>query len=281
MLPMWGTTPPLRSPILMAAFDGWNDAGEAASVALRHLCTVWGADLVGTVNPQDYYDFQVNRPRVQLVDGRREIIWPETRILVARNTSFDRDVVFVDGIEPSIRWVNYVTDLLNVATGYDVKTILTLGAHLAEVPHTRPLPVNVTSDDAALRDRFGAEVSQYVGPTGIVGVLASLADTVGIGTLSAWVSVPHYAGGPPSPKAALSLITTIEDLFEVPIPRLELEEEARAWELTVDEMAEAEEEVAEYVSSLEEAADAAELPEASGDALAREFERYLRGRQEG
>lgn len=278
---MWGTTPPLRAPILIAAFDGWNDAGEAASVALRHLCTVWGAEVVGSLDPQDYYDFQVNRPRVQIVDGRREIIWPETRVLVARNTSFDRDVVFVDGIEPSIRWVHYVADILNVATDYEVQTILTLGAHLAEVPHTRALPVTVTSDDAALREQFGAEASQYVGPTGIVGVLAELADTVSIPTLSAWASVPHYAGGPPSPKAALALITAIEDLFEVQIPRLDLEEEARAWELTVDEMAESEDEVAEYISSLEETADAAELPEASGDALAREFERYLRGRQDG
>lgn len=280
-MPVWAPIPPLRAPILIAAFDGWNDAGEAASVALRHLSTVWGAELVGSVEAEDYCDFQVNRPRVQIVDGRLEIVWPETRILVARGTSFDRDVLFVEGIEPSIRWIHYVAEVLGIAVACEVTTILTLGAHLAEVPHTRALPVTVTSEDAQLREQFDVEASQYVGPTGIVGVLSARAADVGIAALSAWVSVPHYAGGPPSPKAALALVTTIEDLFDVEIPRLDLAEQARAWELTVDEMGESEPEMAEYVTSLEEAADAAELPEASGDALAREFERYLRGRQEG
>ncbi len=272
--------PELHDPVLIAAFEGWNDAGEAATSVVRHLAEVWDAEVVAAFDPEDYYDFQVNRPRVVQEEGRRHISWPTTRILVATETGFDRDVVLVQGIEPSMRWRAFSLELLELAGQLGVTTILTIGALLADVPHTRPIPVTATSDDEAVVHRFDVETSRYEGPTGIVGVLSHTATDAGIPTLSAWAAVPHYAGGSPSPKAALSLLRRIESLLEITVPHGELEESAQAWERGVNELAESDDEVAEYVQSLEEAQDTAELPEASGDAIAREFERYLRGRDD-
>ncbi|MBW8730336.1 MAG: PAC2 family protein [Terrabacter sp.] len=236
--------PELTDPVLIAAFEGWNDAGEAATSAVRHLAEVWDAEVVAAFDPEDYYDFQVNRPRVSLEEGRRMLAWPTTRILVATETGFDRDVVLVQGIEPSMRWRAFSIELLELA------------------------------------DQLGVTTIVYEGPTGIVGVLTHAASDAGIPTVSAWAAVPHYAGGAPSPKACLSLLRRIESLLGITVPHGELEENARAWERGVDELAQSDEEVAEYVQSLEEAQDTAELPEASGDAIAREFERYLRGRDD-
>jgi proteasome assembly chaperone (PAC2) family protein len=272
--------PELNDPVLIAAFEGWNDAGEAATSAVRHLADVWDAQLVAAFDPEEYYDFQVNRPRVSVEDGRRVLTWPTTRILVATDTGFDRDVVLVQGIEPSMRWRAYCIELLELAQQLGVTTILTLGALLADVPHTRPIPVTATAEDDSAMHRFDVEASRYEGPTGIVGVLSHTAADTGIPTVSAWAAVPHYAGGPPSPKATLSLLRRIEALLGITVPHADLEETARAWERGVDELAQSDEEVAEYVQSLEEAQDTAELPEASGDAIAREFERYLRGRDD-
>jgi proteasome assembly chaperone (PAC2) family protein len=272
--------PELNDPVLIAAFEGWNDAGEAATSAVRHLADVWDAQLVAAFDPEEYYDFQVNRPRVSVEDGRRVLTWPTTRILVATDTGFDRDVVLVQGIEPSMRWRAYCFELLELAQQLGVTTILTLGALLADVPHTRPIPVTATAEDDSAMHRFDVEASRYEGPTGIVGVLSHTAADTGIPTVSAWAAVPHYAGGPPSPKATLSLLRRIEALLGITVPHADLEETARAWERGVDELAQSDEEVAEYVQSLEEAQDTAELPEASGDAIAREFERYLRGRDD-
>jgi predicted ATP-grasp superfamily ATP-dependent carboligase len=272
--------PELIDPVLIAAFEGWNDAGEAASSVVRHLGEVWDAEVVAAFDPEDYYDFQVNRPRVSIEEGRRMLSWPTTRILVATETGFDHDVVLVQGIEPSMRWRAFTAELLDLAQQLGVTTILTLGALLADVPHTRPIPVTATAEDDAVIHRFDLETSRYEGPTGIVGVLTHTATEFGIPTLSAWAAVPHYAGAPPSPKATLSLLRRIESLLGITVPHGELEENARAWERGVDELAQSDEEVAEYVQSLEEAQDTAELPEASGDAIAREFERYLRGRDD-
>lgn len=270
--------PELVDPVLIAAFEGWNDAGEAATAVVRHLTDVWDAEVVAAFDPEDYYDFQVNRPRVAIEDGRRLLSWPTTRILVATETGFDRDVVLVQGIEPSMRWRAFCIELLELAEQLGVTTVVTLGALLADVPHSRPIPVTATSDDEDAIHRFDVEASRYEGPTGIVGVLSHTASDAGVPAVSAWAAVPHYAGGAPSPKATLSLLRRIESLLGVTIPHGELEEDARAWERGVDELAQSDEEVAEYVQSLEEAQDTAELPEASGDAIAREFERYLRGK---
>src|SRR6478735_7520589 len=253
--------PELTDPVLIAAFEGWNDAGEAATSAVRHLAEVWDGEVVAALDPEDYYDFQVNRPRVSLEDGRRVLTWPTTRILIATDTGLVRDVVLVQGIEPSMRWRAFSVELLELAERFGVTTIVTLGALLADVPHTRPIPVTATAEDEAAMHRFDVEGSRYEGPTGIVGVVSHTASDTGIPTVSAWAAVPHYAGGPPSPKATLSLVRRVESLLGVTVPHEELEESARAWERGVDELAQSDEEVAEYVQSLEEAQDTAELPE--------------------
>ncbi len=272
--------PPLREAILLAAFEGWNDAGEAATAAVEHLARVWDARPVAELDPEDYYDFQVNRPRAVLVDGRREVRWPTTRLLLAANPPGGHDVLLLQGIEPSTRWRSFADELLAFGQAVGVRTVVTLGALLADVPHTRPVPVTTTSDDPATRARYAVESSHYEGPTGIVGVLTDAATRSGLATLSCWAAVPHYAGGPPSPKATLALVGRLEQLFDVAIPVGDLTDSARSWERGVDELAESDDEVAEYVQSLEEATDTADLPEASGDAIALEFERYLRRRGE-
>ncbi len=272
---------PLRDPILIAAFEGWNDAGEAASAAVEHLSAVWNAEAIAALDPEEYYDFQVNRPKVLREDSQRRIVWPTTRLLVARDTGFTspaRDVVLVEGIEPSTRWRSFTIELLEYAQRLGVTTVVTLGALLADVPHTRPIPVTATSDDDDVVHRYDLESSAYEGPTGIVGVLSDAAHRAGLTSLSCWAAVPHYAGSSPSPKATLGLLSALERLFNVTIPLADLPEISRAWERGVNELAQSDEEVAEYVQSLEESTDTADLPEASGESIAREFERYLRRR---
>ena len=272
--------PELRDPIMIAAFEGWNDAGEAATAAIEHLTEVWNAETVAAIDPEDYYDFQVSRPRVLMEDGKRRISWPTTRILLATSTSLNRDVLLVQGIEPSTRWRSFTIELLEFAQHIGVTTFVTLGALLADVPHTRPLPVSATSEHEDAVHRFDLEPSKFEGATGIVGVLADAASQADLPSLSCWAAVPHYAGGTPSPKATLGLISKLEELFDLTIPHGDLPDQARAWEHGVDELAESDDEVAEYVHSLEQAQDTVDLPEASGDAIAREFERYLRRRGE-
>lgn len=272
--------PELNDPVVVAAFEGWNDAGESASGVIEHLRTVWQAQLVATVDPEEYYDLQVNRPRVISVQGERSLRWPSTRVYLAHNSPLERDVLLVQGIEPSVRWRTFSGEILDFCFARGATQLITLGGLLADVPHTRPMPVSVTSEDKALLEKGLAEKSTYEGPTGIVGVIGELAQRRGLPTLSVWAAVPHYAGGPPSPKASLALLGCLEELLSCVIDDTDVIEAARAWERGVDELASSDEEVAEYVASLEEAQDTAELPEASGDAIAREFERYLRKRGE-
>jgi proteasome assembly chaperone (PAC2) family protein len=274
--------PVLRDPVMVAAFEGWNDAGEAASNAVAHLEQVWDATPFVELDPEDYHDFQVNRPVVHLDDeGRRHVTWPTTRISWARPPGAERDVLLVRGIEPSMRWRSFVVEVLGHATAHDATMLVTLGALLADVPHTRPIPVSTTSDDPALMERLALEPSTYQGPTGIVGVLHEGAAREGLPGLSLWAAVPHYVGQNPSPKATLALLRRVEELLDVTVPLGELPEDARAWEHGVDELADEDGEIAEYVRQLEEAKDTADLPEASGEAIAREFERYLRRRDDG
>ena len=276
------SVPPLRDPVMVAAFEGWNDAGEAASGALGHLEEVWGAQPITELDPEDYHDFQVNRPLVQVDEsGKRSITWPTTRLYWASPPGASRDVVLVRGIEPSMRWRAFVEELLGYAEELGVTTIVTLGALLADVPHTRPIPVTTTSDDEDMMRSLALEPSTYQGPTGIVGVLQEGAHKAGLPGLSLWAAVPHYVAQPPSPKASLALLRRVEELLDVTVPLEDVPEDARAWEHGVDELAEEDTEIAEYVRQLEEAKDTAELPEASGEAIAREFERYLRRRDDG
>jgi proteasome assembly chaperone (PAC2) family protein len=273
--------PELVDPVLVAAFEGWNDAGDASTDALEHLERVWGAEPLGELDPEEYYDFQVNRPQVSVgADGRRHIAWPTTRLAVARLPLPRRDVVLLRGIEPSMRWRTFCREVLDVAADLGVETVVTLGALLADTPHTRPIPITGTATDAVAARRLGFERSTYEGPTGIVGVLQSACERAGLPAVSLWAAVPHYVSQPPCPKATLALLRRVEDLLDIPVPLGDLVEEARAWERGVDELAEEDEEVAEYVRALEDARDTADLPEASGDAIAREFERYLKRRDD-
>jgi predicted ATP-grasp superfamily ATP-dependent carboligase len=270
--------PQLRAPVVIAAFEGWNDAGEAASAVVGHLAEVWNARPVAALDPEEYYDFQVNRPRVVVIDGQRRITWPTTRALLAQQTGFGHDVVLIQGIEPSMRWRSYVVELLDLARDVDACLLVCLGALLADVPHSRPFPVSVTSEDSQLVHRFNLEPSSYEGPTGIVGVLADAAHQAAIPVLSCWASVPHYAAGSASPKASLALLGRLEELLDVAVPHGDLSELARSWERGVDRLAAKDQEVADYVRTLEQAQDTADHPAATGDAIARDFERYLRRR---
>jgi proteasome assembly chaperone (PAC2) family protein len=273
--------PELTDPVMIAAFEGWNDAGEAATSAVEHLARVWDAEPFAALDPEEYYDFQVNRPTVGLdAAGNRRVTWPTTRLLAARVPSLGRDVVIVDGIEPSMRWRGYSVELLQCAERLGVTAIITIGALLADVPHTRPIPITATSDDPTMLESLDVEQSRYEGPTGIVGVLSDAAVQAGMPSVSLWAAVPHYAGAGPSPKASLALLRRIEDLLDVPIPLEDLPELSQAWERGVDELAEGDSEVGDYVRALEQAKDTTELPEASGEAIAQEFERYLRRRDD-
>lgn len=271
--------PELADPIMIAAFEGWNDAGESASGAIGHLDETWQAKPLVSLNPDDYYDFQVTRPTVEIVDGEtRKINWPTTRITVCRPEGSERDVVLVHGIEPNMRWRAFCDELLGVARDLGVEQVVLLGALLADAPHTRPVPVTASYSDPGASRQFSIEPSKYEGPTGITGVLHDVCATAGITTISLWAAIPHYVAQPPCPKGTLALLRGLEDILDITLPQGDLPEQARAWERGVDELASQDSEVAEYVKSLEEQKDAAELPEATGEAIAREFERYLRRR---
>ncbi|WP_158588089.1 PAC2 family protein [Actinomadura logoneensis] len=273
--------PELVDPVVVAAFEGWNDAGEAASGVITHLESVWDATPIAELDPDDYYDFQVTRPMVEMVDGEtRGISWPTTRVSRTRLPS-GRDVVLIHGIEPNMRWRSFCREIVDKIHELGARQVVLLGALLADAPHTRPVPVTGAANDAAMVTTLNLEPARYEGPTGILGVLQDVCAKAELPTVSLWAAVPHYVAQPPSPKATLALLRRVEDLLDVAIPLGELPEEARAWENGVNELAEEDSEVAEYVRTLEEQKDATELPEASGDAIAREFERYLRRRDPG
>jgi proteasome assembly chaperone (PAC2) family protein len=273
--------PELVEPVVIAAFEGWNDAGEAASGVIRHLEETWGATPLVALDPDDYYDFQVTRPTVEMVDGQtRRISWPTTRLSIAKIPGTDRDVVLIHGIEPNMRWRAFCRDLVGIMLELGARTAVLLGALLADAPHTRPVPVTAASSDAGLAARMQLEPARYEGPTGILGVLQDACAKADLETVSLWAAVPHYVAQPPSPKATLALLRWVEDILDISVSLGELPEQARAWEHGVNELAEQDTEVAEYVRALEEQKDATELPEASGDAIAREFERYLRRRSD-
>ncbi|MFL6022410.1 MAG: PAC2 family protein [Marmoricola sp.] len=272
---------PLVNPVMICAFEGWNDAAGAASGVLDHLVDVWDAQLVAAIDPEDYYDFQVNRPVVGTnEEGMRRITWPSTQMYVARPPGAHRDVVLLRGIEPNMRWRGFCAELLATADDLEVNQVVTLGALLAETPHTRPIPVTGTATELDLEDRLKLEPSTYEGPTGIVGVLQDACARLDIPAVSFWAAVPHYLPQAPCPKGTLALLAQVEDLLEIAVPLGDLPEESRAWERGVEELAEEDEDVAEYVRSLEESKDTADLPEATGEAIAREFERYLKRRED-
>jgi proteasome assembly chaperone (PAC2) family protein len=275
--------PELVAPIMVAAFEGWNDAADAASNTVRHLADEFDATVFAALDAEEYYDFQVNRPMVSGRGDDREMVWPTTRLSMVRmpepvDGGARHDLVLVHGIEPNMRWRGFCDELLGLAKELKVSQVVVLGALLADVPHSRPVPVSGSSSETALRAAFDLDEPAYEGPTGIVGVLQEMCSAAGLPTLSFWAAVPHYVAQAPCPKATLALLRRLEDVLDLTVPLGDLVEEARAWEHSVNELAAEDTEVADYVRSLEEAKDTAELPEASGEAIAREFERYLRRR---
>ncbi len=271
-----------RPTVMVLAFEGWNDAGGAASTAVRTVAQAFGADLVEKLTDEEYYDFQFSRPKIARTAAGREIVWPSTTILHASPANGEFDLLFVHGVEPSFRWRAYTADLLTKAAEHDVDAVVLVGALLADVPHTRPIPASFSSEDSDIQDLLDIDEPTYEGPVGIVGVLAHTAYQAGIPSLSLWAAVPHYVGQAPSPKAQLALMRKLEELLGVPLDphqAEEISEDAAAWERGVDDLAEEDAEIADYVKRLEEATDTTNLPEASGDAIAEEFERYLRRRK--
>jgi len=271
--------PVLRSPVAIAAFEGWNDAADASTAVVEHLEEIWQAKSVASLDPEEFYDFQVNRPTITLTDGEvRKIDWPTTRFAVATPPGTERDIVLIRGIEPSMRWRTFCDEALEVCHSLDVTRIVLLGALLADVPFTRPLPISGSASDRTVAERYDLTLSRYEGPVGIVSVLQDAAQRAELEAMSFWVHVPHYANNPPCPKATLALLHRIEEVLDLPIPTADLAEESTEWETRLRQAAEQDAELAEYVRELEERSGDDTIQPLSGDEIAQEFERYLRRR---
>jgi proteasome assembly chaperone (PAC2) family protein len=264
-------------PVIVAAFTGWNDAGDAASEAVKYLRRRTRAVPLAKIDPENFVDFTSDRPSVALDDlGRRRIEWPSIRLSMATLPGTGRPVLFIEGAEPALRWKTFVSRLIALAEVTEATMVVTLGALLADVPHTRPVEVYGTSDDAELAERLHLTRSTYEGPTGIVGVLAGLCRDAGFATASLWAAVPAYVPGAGSPKAALALLERFQLLLDFTIDTTELEIAASAYERQVDELIADDDDTAEYVSELEAHYDRAEPPDETVDLLLAEVENYLR-----
>ena len=280
--------PNLRDPIMLIAFSGWNDGAEAATGALDHLLSAWTDSnddvvpvLIAQVDSEDFYDYQVSRPQVRVSDSmQREITWPGTQIFGLSIPSMKKDLVIVTGVEPSMRWKSFTREILDIADDLETSMIITIGAMLSDSPHTRPIRILATTSNPSIGSRLDLQPSNYQGPTGIIGAIQDGCTKRGIESLSLWASVPHYAPNAPSPKASLALIQAIEDYLGVSIPLGDLREQAETWEDSVTQLASEDADVADYVKALEASKDAADLPEVSGETIAKEFEKYLRRHQE-
>ena len=268
----------LGRKVLVAAFDGWNDAGEAASAAVAHLRESGEYEPVFSIDPELYFDYQYTRPQVAIDgDGKRVLSWPEATLLKPVKPSRSTQLWLLTGVEPARAWQAFASEFVDVALREDITGFVALGSMMSDVPHTRPISVFAGSDSDQIRNTLDLERSTYEGPVGILSVLSHAADAAGIPAASLWASVPHYvAGHTPSPKATLALLDRLEDLTGAPIPRGELSSESAAWEASIDAAAADDEEMTEYIRQLERTRDTWDSPEASGDAIAQEFERYLR-----
>jgi hypothetical protein len=267
---------------LIVAFEGWNDASESASGAVKYICEQMKADVVATVDPEDYYDFQFTRPTVSYdTDGARQLEWPGTEMCipaaeaVAENPSLSRISVLI-GTEPARRWKSFAAEIMEMVEDREIESVLFLGAMLADVPHSRPIGVMATSQNEHARQELDIERSQYEGPVGILSVLGIELEKAGIPAVAIWASVPHYVHNTPSPKATLSLLIEVERLLGVQFDHGKLGEEAFAWERGIDEIAEGDEEMASYISQLEKTRDEVESSAATGESIAKEFEKFLR-----
>jgi proteasome assembly chaperone (PAC2) family protein len=248
--------PLLRAPIMVVAFTGWNDAAEAATGAVSHLLGCWTdpahdvvPELIAELDSEDFYDFQVNRPTIVVDESSvRSLTWPTTQVFGLQIPELENDFIIVRGVEPSMKWKTFSSEILDLADDLEVEMVITLGSMLADTPHTRPITVSGS----------GAHLD----------------------AISLWAAVPHYASNTPSPKATLALVNSLEDFLEISIPQGELPDESIEWENEVTDLAKEDSDVAEYVKALEESKDSSDLPEATGESIARELERFLR-RQSG
>ncbi|MFM6841882.1 MAG: PAC2 family protein [Candidatus Planktophila sp.] len=278
--------PNLRSPIMVIAFGGWSDAGEAATGVISHLLSTFSSDtdssefapeLIAEFDSEDFYDFQVNRPLIFVDDSMiRSLTWPGVQIFGLRNPHGERDFVVVRGVEPSMRWRGFASQLLDLTDDLEVELVITLGSMLADTPHTRAIPVSGTGAHPDIAARLGVEVSRYEGPTGILAVIQDGCVRRGLDAVALWAAVPHYANASPSPKATLALVNGLEDFLEINLPQGDLHEQARIWENSVNAMVKEDSDIEEYIKTLEESKDANEISDDSGEELAREVERFLR-----
>jgi predicted ATP-grasp superfamily ATP-dependent carboligase len=275
--------PKLTRPAMVCAFAGWNDGGEAATTAATYLRDRWEGSRLASLDPEEFFDFQVTRPTVTLVDGKsRQIDWPANDFF--RASLPQRDVIVFIGIEPNVRWKTFCTTIVETAKELGVEVLVTLGAFLADVPHTRPAPSTASSADPSLLELLGSVPSRYEGPTGITGVLHDVAGRSGLPSVSLWAAVPHYLPSGPNPRAALALVEKVAVALDVSVPTDTLARAAESWERQISSMIEENADLAAYVKRLEETADEreelTEMP--SGEALAQELERFLREqRREG
>ena len=297
--------------LLIVAFEGWNDAGETASGVVRALKDLLPVQSLAQVDAERYFDYQFNRPMATIGDdGNRTLVWPSVTMYgpapvrgrrPRRAHSSDADATTVSGsladdaglsvsgtntsnvflllgTEPARSWQGFTAEIMTAITENKITAVIMLGAMLADVPHTRPISIHVSSENAAVRTELGVERSSYEGPVGILSVIGAAAEKAGIPTVSIWASVPHYVHNAPSPKAMLAMIDRLEELIDVVIPRGNLVEESAAWESGINALAGEDDDMANYIEQLEQARDTVDSPEASGEAIAQEFERYLRKR---
>jgi predicted ATP-grasp superfamily ATP-dependent carboligase len=280
----WESKPDLREPVLICAFKGWNDAAESASLAISYLADKWDAQQFATLDPDEFFDFQVNRPTVKLTEGRsREIEWPEVVLSSASMPGTDRDAVLLVGAEPNLRWRSFSETIVSTVQAVGVEMVVSLGALLADVPHTRPVQITGLASDADLIERLGFSETRYQGPTGITGIVHDACARAGLRSASLWAPVPHYVAAVSSPKAARALMGRLQEILGFSVDTEDLDGAAAEYERRLDDAVEREPEVRQLVERLEQQMDEQEvsfrdLP--SGDSIAREFQRYLRDKNE-
>jgi proteasome assembly chaperone (PAC2) family protein len=280
---IWEDDPPeLRSPILVCAFAGWNDAASAASAALEAVAASLESEVVARIDPEEFYDFQVNRPTIRLVEGQtREIDWPANTLLTVRVPTAERDLVLLSGIEPNVRWRTFAEAILAAAERLGVEMVITLGALIADVAHTRPVPITGLASDASLVEQLGLSRSNYEGPTGIVGVVHDACRQRELTSASLWAAIPHYVAAVPNPKAALALLRRLEGLTGIAVEASELEDATARFDEQVDRAVSANPEIEELVRNLEETQEGEFEPSQdvpSADDIAQEFQLFLRQR---
>jgi proteasome assembly chaperone (PAC2) family protein len=271
----------LRAPALVCAFKGWNDASDAASSAVSFVGSALGARRFATIDPEEFYDFQATRPRIKMVDGQaRQIEWPVVELFEARVPRAPRDLLLLTGTEPSFRWRTFTSVIVELVEAIGAQLVVTVGALLADVPHTRPVSVTALASDPALVARLGLNSSAYEGPTGIIGVLHAACQQAGLPSASLWAAVPHYIAATPNPKAALALVRKLEGLVGIAVDASELESAAGDYERQVNIAVQSDPDVQSFVERLEQAAgseaDSEVGPLPSGDSIARDLQRFLR-----